>query len=155
MNVYPMYTLKHLIIRRIRGQRDWIETYYVKFSDGKYRRNYCLDPDSGALIMSISTEESDYISRKKAVEVINKQMDLYPDFSTEWADLKLLRNNIEQLACADVTQVRHGKWELDEDIAEYGDFIYTCSACGVYEVWGGDQKTNYCPNCGALMEQEM
>ena len=48
---------------------------------------------------------------------------------------------------ADVATVQHGRW-----IATHDEFC-SCSVCKypVYVAWG---QTNYCPNCGALMDKE-
>ena len=62
----------------------------------------------------------------------------------------------ENLPAADVTQVRHGHWELhgnDDDLAA----SFFCSLCG----WNMDEDEyldrwshlNYCPNCGAKMDE--
>ena len=60
---------------------------------------------------------------------------------------------VENLPSADVAPVRHGRWEKQSG-------LYSCSECGttcpydvqadVIEYW----VCNYCPNCGAKMEQE-
>ena len=41
---------------------------------------------------------------------------------------------------------RHGKWEVAGDTTHY----YICSICGK----PGDWHDNYCPQCGAKMEEE-
>ena len=48
---------------------------------------------------------------------------------------------------ADVVEVRHGRW-----IATHDEFC-GCSVCKypVYVAWG---QTNYCPNCGAQMDEK-
>lgn len=49
---------------------------------------------------------------------------------------------------ANVQEVRHGKWEQEND-------IFTCSECGYqFEREGYTQFFNYCPNCGAKMNKE-
>lgn len=40
---------------------------------------------------------------------------------------------------ADVQEVKHGRWELYD----------ICSVCGAQ----AEQQTNYCPHCGAKMEE--
>lgn len=48
----------------------------------------------------------------------------------------------------DAEPVRHGHWI----IAEFD--CVKCSVCGCYEdVWWANQGTNYCPNCGAKMDE--
>lgn len=60
---------------------------------------------------------------------------------------------VEEFPAADVSLVRHGRWEAraiprsDPD----GDWIaleYHCSLCNRLEY----RKENYCPNCGAKMD---
>ena len=58
----------------------------------------------------------------------------------------------QQFLSADVAPVRHGQWEKQSG-------LYSCSECGktcpydvqadVIEYW----TCNYCPNCGAKMEE--
>lgn len=58
--------------------------------------------------------------------------------------------DVVMLPAADVTPVRHGRWEKKRG-------LYSCSECGttcpydvqadVIEYWA----CNYCPNCGCLM----
>lgn len=46
---------------------------------------------------------------------------------------------IQAAPAADVQEVRHGRWELYD----------ICSVCGAQ----AEQQTNYCPNCGAEMDE--
>ena len=65
--------------------------------------------------------------------------------------LPVIRQNIMDIPAADVTPVRHGRWEKQSG-------LYSCSECGmtcpydvqadVIEYWA----CNYCPNCGAKMD---
>ena len=50
---------------------------------------------------------------------------------------------------ADVVEVRHGKW-IDLEFAPYNLFYTTCSVCGHRQTI---EATNYCPNCGARMDE--
>lgn len=49
----------------------------------------------------------------------------------------------------DYAPVRHGEWEFDVFTAKYGN-PYRCSICK--EEF--DDTHNYCPNCGAKMNEE-
>ena len=52
---------------------------------------------------------------------------------------------------ADVAPVVRGEWTTNSD---YPDTVI-CSLCGWREsVWWADKGTNYCPNCGAKMEDK-
>lgn len=58
-----------------------------------------------------------------------------------------LANRIETLPTADVAPVVHGRW-----IATHDEFC-SCSLCKypVCVAWG---QTNYCPHCGAKMDEK-
>ena len=87
----------------------------------------------------------EYIERAAAIEAIRKYQ--YP-YGVEF----LLSN----IPAADVVEVRHGRW-LTTDA--YPHHLY-CSVC--YKTYAKNAKwvneldlpTNYCPNCGALMEKK-
>lgn len=59
---------------------------------------------------------------------------------------------------ADVAPVRHGKWTEVQKENIWGDIIpvFECSLCGKYTFGtkGITEKSNYCPNCGARMDEE-
>ena len=49
---------------------------------------------------------------------------------------------------ADVAPVRHGYWKNE-------NFYTHCSACGkmaIYDKYGQEVESDYCPNCGAKMD---
>lgn len=50
---------------------------------------------------------------------------------------------------------RHAHWIYNKEWSEgHIEKIYNCSACQ-YEAWGESEKTNYCPYCGAKMDEEV
>ena len=63
---------------------------------------------------------------------------------------------IHYMPAADVVEVRHGRWMTTD---AYPHHLY-CSVC--YKTYAKNAKwvneldlpTNYCPNCGALMDKE-
>ena len=63
---------------------------------------------------------------------------------------------IEDFPAADVAPVRHAKWELIDECVNEG--VY-CSNCHkkIYRAEYANQKvkSNFCPNCGAKMDQEV
>ena len=59
--------------------------------------------------------------------------------------LTFLRNMVDLQPTIDAEPVRHGKW-IEYPIA---DGMNQCSVCGVLRF--GD--SNYCPNCGARMDE--
>lgn len=54
----------------------------------------------------------------------------------------------------DVEPVRHGRWETSDIPGEH----FKCSECGggcwYYDYHGDVAKSNYCPNCGAKMDED-
>ena len=57
---------------------------------------------------------------------------------------KLVRSIIYRTPIADVAPVRHGRWK------RYGKNLGECSECGeIVSV-----RSNYCPNCGAKMDEK-
>ena len=54
---------------------------------------------------------------------------------------------IKHIPAADVAEVRHGRWLcVDTDIEQF----FLCNRCKKKEYW----ESNYCPNCGAKMDEE-
>lgn len=54
-----------------------------------------------------------------------------------------IKQAIDEIPTADVTEVRHGEWV-------HGECVSHCSECGV-ETYP-ENITPYCPNCGARMD---
>lgn len=59
---------------------------------------------------------------------------------------------VEDAPAADVEEVRHGEWIVDDAASEH------CSCCGhkfyisaLFAI-GGNDEPNCCPNCGAKMD---
>lgn len=82
------------------------------------------------------------MNEKKYVEV-NDLLKHLPDEPYKGA----IRRVLQQAPAADVAPVVHGRW-----IASHDEFC-ACSICK-YPVYVGWNQTNYCPNCGAKMDEE-
>lgn len=70
-----------------------------------------------------------------------------------WTEVEYIKPTEYQHA-ADVVEVRHGRWEWNNE----EELFYSCSNCG-YKAYGNTLEIvsgvyNYCPNCGASMEDE-
>lgn len=67
--------------------------------------------------------------------------------------LREARYGVESIPAADVAEVRHGKWNINEffsdDVQTAGEY----SICGEWISWFRNLP-NYCPNCGARMDKE-
>ena len=57
--------------------------------------------------------------------------------------------DIDVAPTEDVVEVRYAKWESIQK-NDYRDNCYRCSLCMCYN----DMRTNYCPHCGAKMNNE-
>ena len=95
----------------------------------------------------------DYIERAAVIDLITRRYEL-PELCT---------HEINSIPAADVDPVRHGRWEEVDWVEPDGHGFGTvrmpkaglrCSQCSnVFKkelLW----KDNYCPNCGALMDEK-
>jgi len=57
------------------------------------------------------------------------------------------KEDIDAMPTVDAEPVRHGKW-IEKSTG--GEHFWCCSECGYVE-W--DAPNNYCPQCGARMDQ--
>lgn len=81
---------------------------------------------------------SDLISRRAAIDAVEKA-----------ATKECARWVIQEIPPADVAPVRHGYWK---QATPFVDTI-ECSECG-YQWPEPDFASNYCPDCGAKMNDE-
>ena len=107
--------------------------------------------------------EKEYIERDAAIAVIEeKQKELCPvgmysrhavygsdrEKFDAWQEII---DTLEAIPAADVRPVVRVKWEEDWETG-----CSTCSACGesyLWEDYDGVGEWNFCPNCGAKMEE--
>ena len=99
----------------------------------------------------------EYIEREAISEEIRKYYYKNPPNSSygEGFDRGLDRAQraILDAPAADVATVRHGRWISDES-----DVLFHCSECEtqISTSWDYDDlQWNYCPNCGAKMDEEV
>ena len=71
------------------------------------------------------------------------------DSTTEEIECQILRA-IDVQPAIDVTSVRHGQWETNSDRPD--TLICSVCKCG-FDMWKHDPH-NFCPNCGAKMDEE-
>ena len=87
---------------------------------------------------------TEYIKREDAIDAV---LDTY--YNTPDIDLSggRLEAAILNIPAADVAEVRHGRWLcVDTDTEQF----FLCNRCKKKEYW----ESNYCPNCGAIMDVE-
>ena len=58
---------------------------------------------------------------------------------------------IYEMPAADVAPVRHGRWDSN-DLNGY-KWAFACSECGWVDGYPFNDRHNYCPECGALMDR--
>ena len=64
----------------------------------------------------------------------------------------IVKRAIEEAPAVDVVEVVHGEWILQKTPMAFADML-KCSICE-YKLCSR-VKTNYCPNCGAKMDEEI
>ena len=73
------------------------------------------------------------------------------------------KGEIDIIPTFEAEPVRHGHWNdvADKVYAKFGEHTYVCSVCkkraesfvGGSENWWCAHKPNFCPNCGAKMDE--
>ena len=101
---------------------------------------------------------AEYIEREALLQDIEDSVCFSAKTGTISAEMRGTNKIIDRIKCApaaDVEPVRHGRWIEYED--EYCGLFLKCSICGEEFVsWEADcARTNYCPNCGAKMDEEV
>lgn len=101
---------------------------------------------------------AEHIERGKVLKIINfwKCRGEYGPYGQErsWSEaLEQIECDVEDILPADVAHVAHGKWLKPEH--EY--HVGICSLCGCAPLKPAFRATpyNYCPNCGAKMDEEV
>ena len=101
---------------------------------------------------------AEYIKKEIALEILRDSADAYGTFTMERSIYLTAKQKIKNIPSADVAPVRHGKWTEVQKENIWGDIIpvFECSLCGKYTFGtkGITEKSNYCPNCGARMNEE-
>ena len=66
---------------------------------------------------------------------------------------------VKMAPAVDAEPVRHGRWEIVTMITSNpyeSEIEEKCSLCGRFvQRYGTQPQDNYCPNCGAKMDQEV
>lgn len=81
---------------------------------------------------------SRYIDAERLKQILKPREWGTPD--ERWVPEHEIGAMLDYFPAADVVEVRRGRWELYD----------ICSVCGAQ----AEQQTNYCPNCGAIMDKE-
>lgn len=57
---------------------------------------------------------------------------------------------VEDVPVADVAPVVHGRWISKNDHGY--EWVFVCSNCDYVDGYPFNDRSNYCPNCGAKMD---
>lgn len=68
-----------------------------------------------------------------------------------WHEKISLVTCVNSIPAADVVPVRRGRW-IEQEKYTFG-VMYDCSICG-NRILDNEHSWNYCPNCGARMDEE-
>ena len=92
-----------------------------------------------------------YIEREKVIEIAKDEY--YSDFHRSMADLTSVRELLEDTPTADVVEVRHSYWQCSNVRMSSRDI--TCRYCHRTEtISNGEEDFEYCPHCGAKMDEK-
>lgn len=114
---------------------------------------------------------SDYISREAFIQQLQEKYEYLPK-EIFFPGMKTALEIARELPAADVREVRRGKWLTKEymygdpgvgiedvwvdRLAEASDYYAYCSECGKDAGYNGEGTlilSEFCPNCGADMEE--
>lgn len=97
---------------------------------------------------------AEYIEKNKAIKELYEVYDYeFPTASggfDEYARM-IVPNTIKNMPAADVAPVRHGRW-ISKNPHGY-EWIFVCSNCSYIDGCPFNDRHNYCPNCGAKMDE--
>ena len=92
----------------------------------------------------------EYIERERLKEAFNADLQTLQSLDEHTMNLILIE--IDEAPAADVAPVRHGHWnDINPAVLKPGvNWVCRCSECGCPQ----DYKHNYCPSCGARMDEK-
>ena len=97
----------------------------------------------------------EYIRRQDAIDAFNRIKDTLKNPETAHYDTLMfyeIEDVLEDVEPTDVVPVVHAYWIPQKENHEFKEAWMKCSACG-YPVSRWTGNTNFCPNCGARMEE--
>lgn len=90
--------------------------------------------------------QTEYIRRQDAKDALQEKV--FHNLTDEFYGAMQV---LDELPPADVVPVRHAYWIPQKENHEFKEAWMKCSACG-YPVSRWTGNTNFCPNCGAIMD---
>ena len=95
--------------------------------------------------------DADKLSQDMYHEAFETDTDMQKWDSGCWIRYKMFENVIAKQPTVDAEPIRHGHWTRPRRPKTYERF---CSCCGEKSWYCGIGDYNYCPNCGAKMDEE-
>lgn len=92
---------------------------------------------------------AEYIKREYAVDAVADVYYNTPDINLSCEKFEAA---ILKIQAADVAPVRHGRW-ISKNHHGY-EWTFVCSNCGYVDGYPFNDRHNYCPNCGAQMDEK-
>ena len=92
---------------------------------------------------------TEYIKREYAVDAVADVYYNTPDINLS---CEKFEEAILKIQAADVAPVVHGRW-ISKNPHGY-EWIFVCSNCGYVDGYPFNDRHNYCPNCGAKMDEK-
>lgn len=94
-----------------------------------------------------------YVKVEDVVDLLNKRLEQssYKNLAVQY-EIRVIINKLAELPTADLEPpIVHAHWTTNKDGEPY------CSNCNEDPPWddrGGNWLTEYCPYCGAIMDEE-
>lgn len=96
---------------------------------------------------------SDLIDRQAAIQWVKTECNQYGKPTLDFESGKRVIEHLKQLPSAQAER-KTGRWIKDPQKSKFHiEPVYICSFCREQEAWGQMELSNYCPNCGAKMEE--
>lgn len=100
------------------------------------------------------------MAEKKYIEseyVLKCMEDSYKNAGISAEAASKVRKWLYKAPAADVREVKRGKWQ-DKRLDKFRKYEVVCSECGAkyignYDAYDEPYDFNFCPNCGAMMEE--
>ena len=94
---------------------------------------------------------AEYIDREELLELYCTGNTVLDDVGV--VPLQVIRQNIIDMPAADVVPVLHGRWILERE-PDGKPYCFHCSVCDDdFHYIGITVAYDYCPNCGAKMDE--
>lgn len=96
-----------------------------------------------------------YINIEVAKEYLRRDSFSNPYFRSQACQQAM--DVLDTVPAADVVEVKHGQWHdktwtTEDDWSCYNHHVVICSVCNKQFDYIINEKSNYCPNCGAKMK---